>query len=417
MRTRVGVLALLVSLSAACGDINEVSSDGAPPGPDAAPEADAAPPGPCDPGGEPTYDEAYDCLIEAGCSLITRCFLPLSLEQCKKLDLEIYDLNVRIHRETVRQGIAEGTIEFHPEEVAACFAAVTGKECTFIAEHGGSDFEFGDLCPGVLVGTVAAEEQCFTGTECAPAGSECVLVSPDCSESACCPGTCLAPADDGESCDGLPCGVGSHCVGGICQSGEEDQPCGSIGDCDEGFYCNGEQCVPELESGAACGFNEECPGPEICLIPPDSKGGTCARVDQEGAPCNEECLGFQCDQPDPLVLGTCVPFITEEGADCSRLDCALTFECDPAADQCVPLGEVGAPCADRQDCVAGIFTGGGFCDNEITEAEVGQCSDLLADDEPCTDESQCQSGICDTVAPTLGTLPRVCLSFPDCRSE
>jgi hypothetical protein len=412
MRTRVGVLALLVSLSAACGDINEVSSDGAPPGPDAAPEADAAPPGPCEPGGEPTYDEAYDCLIEAGCSLVTRCFLPYTVEQCKNLDLEIYDQDVYLHREAVRQGIAEGTIEFHPEEVAACFAAVTGKECTFIGEHGGSDFEIGDLCPGVLVGTVAAEGACFTGTECAPAGSECVL-SPDCSGSACCPGTCLAPADDGESCDGLPCGLGSHCVGGICHSGEEDEPCGNINDCDEGFYCNGEGCVPELESGATCGFNEECPGPEICLIPPDSKSGTCARVDQEGAPCNEECMGLQCDQPDPLVLGTCVAYLAVVGAECCRLTCSFGFVWDRGADQCVPLGEVGAECTDTfDDCVPGLF-----CDIDITGIEPGHCAARLPDDEPCTSEDQCQSGICDTIAPTFGTLPRVCLAFPDCRVE
>ena len=415
MRTRVGVLALSVLVSAACGKIKEVASDAAPE-PDAAGPADAAPPpGPCEEGGDPTYDEAYDCLIEAGCSLVTRCFLPLTIEQCRVLDLELYDLDVRMHREVVRQGIAEGTIQFHPEEVAACHAAVTGKECTFISEHAGSDFEIGDLCPGVFVGTAGPDQPCYTGVECEPAGSDC-RPSPDCTGPVCCVGTCVAPSPDGGSCDGLPCGLGSHCVGGLCQSGAENQPCFEVQDCDEGFYCNGEVCVPEIESGAPCGFSEECPGPEICLIPPGSKSGTCARVDQVGAPCNDGCMGLQCDQPDPTQLGTCVPYLAEEGADCSRLSCSLAFECDRGADQCVPLGAAGADCVDREDCLNGNFAGG-FCDNEISGAEVGQCSDRLADGELCTSSDQCRSDICETDAPALGEITSHCQPFPDCRAE
>ena len=415
MQARVGVLALTVLLSAACGDIQEVASDAAPE-PDGAPPPDAMPPpGPCDPGGEPTYDEAYDCLVEAACTLVTSCFLPLTLDQCKTLDLQIYDQDVRLHREAVRQAIEEGTIEFHPEEVAACYQALSGKACTFIGEHGGGEFEIGDVCPGVLVGTVAADQPCFTSTECDPPGSECLL-SPECSGSPCCPGTCVAAAPDGESCDGRPCRVGSYCVGGLCQTGEADQPCSNIFHCDEGFFCNGETCVAELESGAACGFFEQCSGPEICLIPPDSKGGTCARVDQVDAPCNETCMGMQCDQPNPNELGACTPYLAEEGADCSRLDCSLSFECDRGADQCVPLGAAGAPCSSQQDCLGGAFSGS-FCDNEITGEEVGQCTDRMADGETCTDGDQCQSDICQTPAPALGGVPSVCTPFPDCRPE
>jgi len=400
MRTRVGVLALTILVSAGCGKIKEVSSDGAPES-DATPEFDAAPPGPCDPGGEPTFDEAYDCLIQAGCELVTHCFIPYTVEQCKTLDLELFDLDVRLHREVVRQGIEQGTVVFHPEVVADCYAAITGKECPFLFEHGNDSFDFGDLCP-VFEGTVASEGVCFTASECELAGSECLLGA--CENAACCPGTCVAPAADNESCDGRPCGAGSYCVAGLCRPGVESSPCSDTGDCDEGLWCDGEICQPELESGASCVVFESCPGPEVCLVPPGSKSGTCARIDQPDAPCNDQCMGLQCDQPNPSELGSCVPYITEEGEDCSVLSCGLSFECDRGADQCVPKGEVGAECLDSfDDCVPGLF-----CDNEITGPGTGHCTARLAAGETCADDDHCHSDFCDD------TGDPVCAPIPDC---
>jgi hypothetical protein len=399
MRTRVGVLALLALLSVACGKIKGGSSDAAPEA-DAMPAIDAAPPGPCEPGGDPSAEEAYDCLVEAACKLVTRCFIPYTVEECKSLDLEIFDVRVFLHRPIVLDAIEAGTIQFHPEAVAACYSAMSENECTFLFERAGSDFAFNDLCPDIFTGTVAAEGTCFTDLECAAPGSACSF-SPDCTaDDFCCAGVCLSPAADDASCSANPCALGSYCVDGVCRTGEANSPCTRTSDCDQGLWCQAGTCQAELESGATCVNEEQCSGAEVCVKLDADKAGTCGRRDVVDAPCNEGCFGMECVQPDPTMLGTCQPYLSEEGDDCSQRECRIDFECTQATDQCDPRGDVGDPCSNEAGnrCKLSLF-----CNNEITGETTGVCSGRLADGEPCTSTDQCQSGVCaETCQPNPG---------------
>ena len=409
MRTRVGVLALTVVLSAACGKIKEVNSDAAPE-PDAAPEVDAAPPGACEPGGDPSVDESYQCLTEAGCSLISRCLPIVAFDDCVKMDLRLFDVRAYLHRALVAEAIEEGIITFHPDEVAACYSTLTEMSCAELFEREGfDDLSVGRICPAVYTGSVAADGVCFTSLDCEAPGSLCNFGVCEVDDF-CCPGTCVFPSAIDAPCGDTPCQPGAYCVDGICRSGEAVAPCSSTADCDAGLWCNGGTCEAELESGASCTQLEECPGPEICLVPPGAKAGTCARVDQADAPCNDGCYGFVCVQPEPTELGTCVPLLDEEGADCADFPCDPAFECSQATDQCDPRGDVGDVCSDQAGfrCGSASGNGGVFCDIEVSGADTGVCSAPLADEERCTANDQCQSGICggdDPKAPTCQTYP------------
>jgi hypothetical protein len=410
MQARVGVLALTVLLSAACGDIVEVASDAAP-APDAAAPPDAAPPpGPCDPGGEPTVEEGYQCLTYAGCALISRCLPIVTVEDCVLMDVRLFDVRAFIHRAIVREATEEGVIAFHPDEVAGCYTTLTEMSCAELIERQGFDeLSVERICPAVFTGTVPMDGTCFTALDCEAPGSVCRL-SPDCgAEDFCCPGTCVLPAALDGSCDANPCSPGDYCVSGICRSGEPSAPCSTTADCDLGLWCNDGSCAAELESGAACTQLEECPGPEVCLVPPGAEGGTCARVDQADAPCNDSCYGFVCVQPDPAALGTCEPLLDEEGADCADFPCSAAYECSQATDQCDPRGDVGDFCSSDEGnrCRGGIGDGGLFCDSEISGEPTGQCSAPMADGESCTRNDQCQSGVC------AGD-PETCLPYPGC---
>lgn len=408
MRTRVGVLASVLLVSAACGKIKGGASD-AGPEPDAAAPPDAAPPGPCEPGGAPTPEEGYQCLIEGTCTMVTGCLPLLTVEDCVNSDLQLFDVDSsRVHHAIVLDAVARGTIEFHPEAVSDCYATLTELGCANLYEKylgGGDDFTIDRICPGVFTGTVAMDGACFTNLECESPGSLCNGVDACGADELCCAGTCVIPAGIDGSCGANPCEPGTYCVGGLCRPGDADSPCESSSQCDIGLWCNAGVCAPELESGAACTVFEQCPGLEICLIPPGAKAGTCARIDQPDAPCNDSCFGMVCVQPDAASLGTCTPLLDEEGADCADFYCAADFECSPATGQCDPIGEVGDVCSNEEGnrCRQSLF-----CDTELTGEATGHCSAPLADNEPCTQDEQCQSGVC------VGDLDPVCAAYPGC---
>jgi hypothetical protein len=403
MRSCAGVLASMLLFSAACGDIKGGASDAAPE-PDAA-QPDAAPPGPCDPGGNPTPDQAYQCMIEGACTLVTSCLPIFTVEACVNSDLELFDVDSsRVHRAILLDAIERGTVEFHPGEVAACYATLTEFACANLYEKLIDDFAIDRICPGVFTGTVAMDGACFTNLECESPGSVCNKTG-ECADPFCCPGTCVIPAGIDGSCAANPCEPGAYCVEGLCRPGDADSPCSSSSQCDIGLWCSAGTCQAELESGAACTVFEQCPGPEVCLIPPGGKSGTCARIDQPDAACDESCFGMVCVQPDASQLGTCTPLLDEEGADCADFYCAADFECSPATNQCDPRGDVGDPCSneDGNRCKLHLF-----CDNVITGEATGHCSAPQPDNERCTQDVHCQSGVC------VGDLDATCAPYPGC---
>jgi len=414
MRTRVGVLALTAVLSAACGKIKEVSPDGG--GSDAAPEVDAAPPDPCTESEELTLDEAVTCVKTAACGLFSRCFAPFEEGQCdENVPFTIFGENTQFNQHAIAEAIEAGIIEYHPEAIAACMAVFRDTSCQ---EFNSSSGEFVDLCP-FLTGTVADGDDCVIDFECATPHAVCKEVTKCTEDDVCCVHGCVAPSPVDGPCDDfndtLLCEPGDHCVESgefnVCRSGGDGAPCQSSSQCDPGLWCQDGSCRVEVASGAECYDDTMCSGPETCLGD-DLEGGevlsVCGRSDREGDQCDGSCSGFDCDQPVQSELGTCVPYLREEGADCSRLGCSLPgWVCDSGADQCVPRLPVGAVCSElaTQQCLFGLF-----CTNEITEAAEGVCSGPQADGELCEEDDQCRSGICGGGDPDALT----CLPYPGC---
>jgi hypothetical protein len=412
MRMRVGVLALSVLLSAGCGKIKEVNSDGGPEA-DAGPEVDAAPPDPCAAGSEPTFDEGIACISNAFCGLFSRCFAPFEEGQCETATLfSPLGENSAFAQHAVKEAIEAGLVEYDPAGVIQCVEFMEGLSCAELNEVPG---ELLDFCP-FLSGTVADGDDCVVDFECATPHALCSEPTKCPDGDVCCVKGCVAPVALSEVCseDEIPCEPGAYCVNNIkntiCASGDVDALCDFDSDCEVANYCNDElgRCQAEVASGAACAQDEQCPGPEVCLGNDLSGGpgtGTCGRSDREGDMCDGDCFGLQCQQVDNATMGTCIPFLTEEGADCSELECSgAAWECDEAADQCVPLRNVGEPCGNTSitQCRFGLF-----CTNDITDEPEGICSGRLADGERCQFDSHCQSGICQGE-------PLTCQPYPGC---
>jgi peptidoglycan-associated lipoprotein len=83
---------------------------------------------------------------------------------------------------------------------------------------------------------------------------------------------CPAKPKSGECKTSADCaqqeGYGKICVEGRCQE------CGSDTDCQEGFVCRGNACVPKPEcaADADCPEGQRCEG-ERCVAPPEGAGG------------------------------------------------------------------------------------------------------------------------------------------------
>lgn len=411
MRTRVGVLALSVVLSAGCGKIKEVNSD-AGPEPDAMPEADAAPPDPCAEGGEPTFEEAVTCVKSEICELFSRCFAPFEEGQCdENVPFTLFGERSQFNEHAIAEAIEAGIIEFDPAGVAACLAFFRETSCADFAQLSG---QLTDFCP-VLSGTVADGDDCVIDYECATPHAVCSEVTKCDVEDYCCVRGCVAPSpvdgpcDDSE--DALRCEPGDHCVFEVCRNGEDSAQCSLNSDCDLGLWCEDGSCRPEVASGAECYNDEQCPGPETCLGN-NLEGGkiawVCGRSDREGDRCDGSCNGFDCDQPSQSELGTCVPYLQEEGADCSVRNCALpSWTCDNGADQCVPRIGVGEVCSASvtEQCQFGLI-----CTRFITGEPTGVCTGPQADGERCDDDDECRSGVCSGGGPDEQT----CQPYPGC---
>lgn len=412
MRTRVGVLALLVCFSAACGDIEEVASD-AGPELDAAPEADAAPPDPCAEGAT-TFEAAVACVETAACGFFSRCLAPFEDGQCEgSPPFTFFGRNSRFNENAIAEAIEAGRIEYNADALAACLAFFRETSCEEISSGG---LVFADICP-FLVGTVADGDDCVIDFECATPHAVCKEITKCTEDDVCCVRGCVAPSPTDGECndfnDTLLCQPGDHCVDNgeidFCRSGGDGSQCNGSFDCDSGFWCEDGSCRAEIESGAECFDDSMCPGAETCLgnnLEGGKIASMCGRSDREGDPCDGSCDGFYCDMPSQSELGTCVPYLREEGADCSAKDCALPgWVCDRGADQCVPRVGLGEVCSDapNQQCLFGLQ-----CTSFITGDDTGICYLELADEERCSDPDDCASGIC------AGTPDPTCQPYPGC---
>ncbi|MFT5358880.1 MAG: MYXO-CTERM domain-containing protein [Polyangiales bacterium] len=188
---------------------------------------------------------------------------------------------------------------------------------------------------------------CFAGEVCFANDNSC---------GACVAARFVAPPRD----QGEPCEADEDCGTGTCMNDNGvrfcSDACAMPDDCDEGFHCRAEQCIPGIAEGAGGG----------CLENQDCAGGFCA-TQGERAWCSAFCTSIE--------------------------DCPLGFSCTDAGDQniCTPAnGLVGDSCEVNEGCISGL------CVNNTSRGSV--CSRFCDADTACSAGFQCNrvdtSAIC-----------------------
>jgi hypothetical protein len=207
----------------------------------------------------------------------------------------------------------------------------------------------GDLCTGPDV---------CVGGECATQPIECPDDGNSCTLEICEAGGCVSKASPGECDDGNPCTVGDFCDKKNCQSGTGEKDSDSDGAVDSG-------CV----GGTDCNDNDKEVAPQLAENCEDQKDNNCnGLIDQEEESCkpaNPECA----THTDCYPLTVCAQWATTGKKTCSEV------------------------CAGNTDCGVGQM-----CSKVPGSTQVGFCQDapqgLLQSGAVCTDEVQCNSGVC-----------------------
>ena len=178
------------------------------------------------------------------------------------------------------------------------------------------------------------------------------------------------------------CASNADCDSGLCVNDTCLAECGDEGDCREGYSCvhggSGRVCAPP-----ALGFHglgDACVGAADC-------GGdlTCLEVSTEGHQCTETCTSvLNCGTGAECVGGLCRRICVGD-SDCQGDQvCASTPDgriCAPVP----PLSPVGGPCANNEDCTAGLIC--------LTDAPDGYCTRECGGAEDCTG-GICHDGFC-----------------------
>jgi len=267
---------------------------------------------------------------------------------------------------TQRAAIAAGTMKFDGGAAQTCLASLASRSCDVTSQ---ANRVLPDPCFAIFLGTRGDGEACAASSECISQ----VCDAPVC-DTACCTGTCIggeAPvrAQIGESCEAARC---------------EDNAF-----CDPAFVCTARR-----SPGSSCIFANDCQFGLDC--DPD---GVCSALPGPGQRCDGACRdeGTTCS----AASQTCEP-VAVAGEPCTMTsDCSVLYVCD-ANKRCsagIALGDVcivGQRCADP----------GAFCDAEAGES-LGLCAPLRQLDEPCTDDSICESHAC-------GEVTQRCVDEPVC---
>lgn len=168
--------------------------------------------------------------------------------------------------------------------------------------------------------------------------------------------SCIAYAQQGESCDGRTCDSELFCdwnTNTCIAAGGVGDGCGKSGYCQEDLFCDYNSAAPTCRARAVAGQScnsVPCAGDLVC-----GEGSVCAEAPPAGQPC---------------LSGRC-----EEGA-----------LCDWNANLCISPPVVGAACP------FGECESGAWCDTAMVPE--GVCSSLVSNGEACTGHGQCESGYC-----------------------
>lgn len=200
-------------------------------------------------------------------------------------------------------------------------------------------------CAAVGEAIRRCQSPCADGANGCFAGEVCFANDNSC--GACVEARFVAPPRD----QGEPCAADEECTSGTCMNDNGVRFCSDVcameGDCDEGFHCRAEQCIPGVAEGVGGG----------CLENEDCAGGFCA-TQGERSWCTTFCTGIE--------------------------DCPLGFSCTEAGDQniCTPAnGLVGDSCEVNEGCISGLCVNNTdrgsvcsrFCDAEIACSAGFEC--------------------------------------------
>ncbi|MFT5432931.1 MAG: hypothetical protein ACI9OJ_003635 [Myxococcota bacterium] len=251
----------------------------------------------------------------------------------------------------------------------------TAQECTSSDQCNGGTCTSG-LCVGGD-GTNPQEgcttnEDCATDEECNSDG-DCVTKS-----NPTAPGVCFACADSSE-CEGeLACskvGPTSHCVA----------TCTQKGDCDSGWDCYQEHCVPGIFQCVGCMLNG-CPDGQHCNAESSNCEDTPAAEACEPCQKDGECgPGLRCFGKD--VTKYCVP-------DCGSGTCPENGQCSD-----VEGGIKVCSWNSSGPCCFGAACGGGnpcdLCTGATPHCDQNQACVSCTNNTHCSDPTPlCDAGVC-----------------------
>ena len=258
--------------------------------------------------------------------------------------------------------LADGSVELDDAALADCLTHIAALDCTT------ADFDAPNDCDAVVVGTIAAGDDCDDSMQCAGdsycywgGGGDCGVCTARVADAQAC-------TDDDQCTNGLCAGL--HDPPGACQSfGLAGDDCTGDNECAGHLVCDvfgtGKCELPAVWAlGDACTTTEsECGFPFsnlICDVP--GLGGTnkCVAYLDLGDECNEP---YQCDfkryETCTSVAGTdrCVaPTIVGIGATCSWFSgekCQNGLFCTNPIDTggvCKQRPALGDSCLTMDDC-------------------------------------------------------------------
>ncbi len=244
-------------------------------------------------------------------------------------------------------------------DLAAVGSVQRGDACTTDVECAGDSIcQFADSCPGTCTAKLNAGDSCSGDDQC----KDGLVCSDD-------TGRCVAPAEEGEDCEG---GVAPVCTDNLFCIGANDDE-GTAGTCqtlEDVFSAKlGEEC--DFENGPWCEEGAAC---VITGIDTDGLITECAKVAQDGDDCNFGVLnpcqpGSVCRGPDLSEIasgkftGTCEPQ-GKAGDDCDPntvAACAFGTLCleSGSGARCVALKDNGVSCDSDAECWSEHCVGGG----------------------------------------------------------
>lgn len=286
-------------------------------------------------GGSIDVDDLPDELADARCDNLVECGGIADQATC--------DAAVVVDEselDTIKTGIANGTIKYSGDDAADCIDQLGGRGCTFTGFHNEN------ACEGVFTGTVATGGACSIDLQCANQGN-CEITGNCDPDTMCCTGTCMGGSS--ESALGGPCNDEIHtcATNAYCKPGATS---GAVGTCTA--LVAGE--------GSACDAVSACVNPLYCNVNFQTGMGTCKKPAASKATCSRMDLIPCADSRDycDATSSTCTRRIAVGGTCSGTLPCVGYASCiNGACVADIPLGGActgdGADCAGDLDCISG----------------------------------------------------------------